>query len=120
MSYAAYAGAQKAAESGRDLEIRAISHVTRQLAEANRPGAEPMSRVHALNGNVKLWSLLMNDLSNPDNALPDAVKARYISIGMFARRTSLAVMLNKADLSTLIRINTDVLEALGHQRAAAA
>ena len=120
MSYAAYAGAQKVAESGRDLEIRAISHITRQLADANRPGAGAMDRVHALNGNAKLWSLLINDLSNPDNALPDKVKAGYISIGTFARRASLAAMLNSADLATLIRINTDVLEALNHQRASTA
>ena len=120
MSYAAYAGAQKVAESGRDLEIRAISHVTRQLADANRPGADRMDRIRALNGNAKLWSLLINDLSNPDNALPDKVKASYISIGSFAHRASVAAMLNDADLATLIRINTDVLEALNHQRTSTA
>ena len=37
MTYAAYAGVQNAIESARDLEIRAISHITRQLIEANRP-----------------------------------------------------------------------------------
>lgn len=116
MSYAAYAGAQNAGESPRDLEIRAISHITRQLIEANKPGAEPMARLRALNGNIRLWSLLMQDLSNPANSLPDDLKARYISLGLFARRISLSGLSSASDLSPLIRLNTDVLDALDRQR----
>jgi len=117
MSYAAYANTQQASETPRDLEIRAISFVTHQLTEANAADAEPLSRIRALNGNARLWSMLIDDLSAPDNALPDEVKASYISLGLYARRTSVAAMADSADLATLIRINTDVLEALDHQRA---
>jgi len=116
MTYAAYAGVQQAVETPRDLEIRAISHITSQLMEANKAAAEPMTRIRALNGNVRLWSLLMQYLSEPENALPDTIKASYISLGMFAHRTSLAALSTATDLSTLITINTDVLEALDHQR----
>ena len=116
MSYAAYAGVQNAIESARDLEIRAISHITRQMIEANKPETNPIDRTRALNGNIRLWSLLMQDLSNPGNKLPDPLKARYISIGLFARRTSLKALKDKSDLSPLIRINTDVLDALDRQR----
>ncbi len=120
MSYAAYANAQKSAETPRDLEIRAISYITHKLAEANAPESDPVERIRALNGNVRLWNLLVNDLSTAENSLPDALKASYISLGLFAKRTSLAAMADRADLSVLIKINTDVLDALGHQRAAAA
>jgi flagellar biosynthesis regulator FlaF len=120
MSHAAYAGVQQASETPRDLEIRAISHITRQLVAANGAGADPIDRIRALNGNVRLWSMLISDLSAPGNALPDGVKAGYISLGLFARRKSVAALACGADLSTLIRLNTDVLEALDHQRAAAA
>jgi flagellar protein FlaF len=116
MSYAAYAGVQNAIENARDLEIRAISHITRQLIEANQPGTEPLDRTRALNGNIRLWSLLMQDLSSPGNALPDAIKARYISLGLFARRSSLRALKGPSDLSVLIRLNTDVLDALDRQR----
>ncbi|HEX3575145.1 MAG TPA: flagellar biosynthesis regulator FlaF [Rhodopila sp.] len=116
MSYAAYASAQTAIETPRDLEIRAISHITRQMIEASRPETNPIDRTRALNGNIRLWSLLMQDLSSPDNALPDAIKARYISLGLFARRSSLRAITNGSDLAALIRINTDVLEALDRQR----
>lgn len=118
MSYAAYAGAQKASETPRDLEMRAVSHVTRQLVNANEPSTDPMSRIRALNNNIKLWSTLIEDLSEPGNALPDGLKASYISLGLFARRTSLAALSGGIDLSTLIRLNVDVLEALDHQRTA--
>jgi flagellar protein FlaF len=120
MSYQTYAGIQKASETSRDLEIRTISYITRQLADANTPDANPMSRIRALNGNVRLWSLMIEDLSDPGNALPDTLKASYISLGLFARRASLAALSTARDLSTLIRLNTDVLEALDHQRQAVA
>jgi flagellar protein FlaF len=118
MSYAAYATVQNAIETPRDLEIRAISHVTRQLTEANEPGAEAMTRIRALNSNVKLWSILVQDLSSPENGLPEKIKASYISLGMFAQRRSVAALTTSADLSTLIRLNTDILDALDHQRQA--
>ena len=120
MSYAAYAARQSANETPRDLEIRAISHVTRQLAEANKPGADKIDRVRALNGNSKLWSLLMQDLEEPANLLPDVLKARYISLGIFAQKTSVAAMTNDKDLSAVIAINNDVLEALNLQKPATA
>ena len=120
MSYAAYAGVQRAAENGRDLEFRAISHVTRQLVDANKPGADAMGRIRALNGNIRLWALLTKDLANPANGLPENVKAGYIRLGKFSTRASVAALTGKYDLSPLIKINTDVLEALDQQRALAA
>jgi flagellar protein FlaF len=118
MSYTAYAAVQNAMETPRDLEIRAIAHVTRQLTEANAPGAEPLTRVRALNSNAKLWSILVQDLSTPENALPEMIKASYISLGLFAHRTSVAALTAPADLTTLIGLNTDILEALDQQRQA--
>ena len=118
MSYAAYAGVQKSTESSRDLEIRAISFTTQQLAQANKPDAEPLDRIRALNGNIRLWGMLVEDLSDPGNALPEPIKANYISLGLYVRRASLTA-LSKAtatDLTTLISINTDVLDALDYQR----
>ena len=119
MSYAAYAGAQSAIESPRDLEIRAISHITSQLLDANKPDAQPMTRIRALNGNMRLWTLLMEYLADPANALPASVKANYISLGLFAHRTSMAALSQRFDLSPLIRLNTDILDALDNQRRAA-
>lgn len=120
MSYAAYAAKQAASETPRELEIRAISHVTRQLVEANAPHAEPMQRTRALNNNRRLWSLLVQDLSEPANQLPDALKARYISLGLFVQKTCMAAMMGRQDLAGLIAINNDVLDALGRQGQAAA
>ncbi len=116
MSHQAYAAQQQATEAPRDLEIRAISFVTRQLADGNATDAAPMARIRGLNANMRLWSLMVEDLSKPANALPEAIKARYISLGLFAKRRSAAALMDRSDLSTLIQINTDVLDALDHQR----
>ena len=119
MSYAAYANVQKASETPRDIEIRAVSDITRRLADVNQPGVAPLDRILALNDNILLWNTLIEDLEDPGNALPDTLKASYISIGMFVRRSSLAALAQETNLATLIGINTDVLEALNQQRLAA-
>ena len=115
MSYNAYANLQQATESPRDLEIRAIAFVTKNLADANRPDVAPLDRIRALNGNLKLWSLLTNDLLNPNNGLPEALKASYLRIGRFAKRASAEALLRPCNLAPLIQINTDVLDALNYQ-----
>jgi flagellar protein FlaF len=116
MSHNAYAMTQQATEAPRDLEIRAIAFVTRQLTAANQPDAELITRIRALNVNMQMWTLLVDDLSQPDNALPEVLKARYISLGLFAKRRSLAALMDRSDLSVLIQLNTDVLDALEYQR----
>jgi flagellar biosynthesis regulator FlaF len=119
MSYAAYATVQNATETPRDLEMRAISHITHQLVEANKDDADPMDRARALNGNLRLWATLVEDLSDAGNALPDKIKGSYISLGLFSRRASLEALTAKSDLAPLIQINVDLLEALNTQRQAA-
>jgi flagellar biosynthesis regulator FlaF len=119
MSHAACVSMQKAAEGPRGLEIHAISHVTGKLVAANDPGVEPLDRTHALNGNVRLWSLLTQDLSNTANALLTPIKASCLSIGIYVRKANLSATDNKTDLSTLNRINKDILDALKLQRRAA-
>jgi len=120
MTYKVYAGIQKAHESPRDLEIRAISHITRQLVEADQPQSDPIDRIKALNGNMRLWSLLTQDLANPGNQLPDTIKANYIALGRFVIRASLSSLVKRDSLKTLIQINMDVLEALHQQQMACA
>ena len=90
------------------------------MSDCDRPGADPVERTRALNGNIRLWSLLMADLEGPGNGLPDAVRGGYIALGRFARRASVSALRNGGSLKTLISLNTDILDALGHQRAAAA
>ena len=120
MSYQSYAAQAKASESPRDLEIRAVSFVTRQLIEANTTGGDLLARIRALNANMRLWAVMVEDLSQPGNALPTAIKARYVSLGSFAKRHSVASLMDGSDMSTLIQINTDVLEAFEHQRKSVA
>jgi flagellar biosynthesis regulator FlaF len=119
MNYAANTQVQNAIGTPRTLEMQAISHITHQLVAANTPDADPLDRTRALNGNLKLWSMLVEDLSDPGNTLPDPIKGSYISLGMFAHRASLKALTAEADLAPLIRINVDVLEALNQQRLAA-
>jgi flagellar protein FlaF len=120
MTYAAYSAVQQASESPRELEMRAVADVTRRLENANKPGASAIDRVKALYWNNRMWSIFIQDLATPSNPLPEKLRGSYISLGLFVQRQCAAAMIGNRDISTLITINRDLLEALDSQGRPAA
>jgi flagellar protein FlaF len=115
MTYAAYSQVQQASESPRDLEIRAVADITRRLENANKPDANPIERVKALYWNNRMWTIFIRDLAEPTNKLPEKLRGSYISLGLFVQRHCAAAMAGNRDISALITINRDLLEALDQQ-----
>lgn len=87
----------------RQVEYDAFSYVTRQLRAGAISGAQ---------ANNQLWSVMLADLSDPENALPDEVKAGLISLGIFSLKHGYRVMNGEADVTPLIDINLSVMRGL--------
>ena len=115
MSVARYAAAQNAAATPREIEIRAFRYVNGLLAGA---GDVP-ARATALQKTIQLWTILLTDLASDGNALPDELKARLISLGLWAQREAASRMMDDASLSPLIELHRDMLAGLEAQRPAA-
>ena len=68
----------------RDLFEQAVSLLTKAAGE----GAKSIACVEAIHFTVRLWTTLLEDLANPDNALPKELRANLISIGIWVLRES--------------------------------
>lgn len=116
MSAARYAAQAAASETPREREARAFRHVNAQLAAAT----DTASRAAALHLAHRLWSILLTDLADPANALPPDLKARLISLGLWAQREAVARMSDQGSLEPLMAIHRDLIEALTTRPAEAA
>jgi flagellar protein FlaF len=110
MSIAAYRQRQEAAEQPRELERRAFSVVIGKLVEAKEQGGRPL--VDACFLNHQLWSALLADLALPQNALPDDLKARLISLALWVQHYTPGVMRGTASPDPLISVNRNILDGL--------
>lgn len=120
MSFQAYQQAAQQAENPRDLEYRLFGEVTRALMEASR--ADPhdfKTRINALDWNRRLWRVLATDCAQPENALPEAMRASIISLSLWVNSHSSDVMRRKEGFEPLIEVNRMIMQGLSGQSEAA-
>lgn len=67
----------------RKREQRAFERSIELLQEAQMAGTKSRQSAEAITFTNRLWSLLMEDLAKPDNALPKELRAELISIGIW-------------------------------------
>ncbi len=97
----------------RRKECEAFDRVILALrrAQAGRPGS--VECVEAIFRLRQLWLVLTDDLSMPDNAYPDNLKASLISIGIWMMKEADAITQgNHQGLEAVIAINTMIRDGL--------
>lgn len=116
MPFSERAYGNPALRGARDTEYDIFSRVTRMLRQA--PGeCKAVATIDAVSKNNELWSLLAADLSHPDNALPDDVKAGLLSLAGYAIRHGNAVLAGGGTTDVLIDINLSVMRGLRGEAA---
>ena len=110
MSYGArqYRRSEGGALSPRETEAAAFEFVNRMLAQ----DSDPSMRMRALAKNQQLWSMLLKDVGNTINLLPDILKADLAAVGFWAIRTSIAAMGDSRPVDALVQINEDMIAGL--------
>ena len=120
MGLQAYQQAAARTENPRDAEYRLFGQVTRALLQAAEIPPEDMNgRMEALDWNRRLWSALASDCADPQNVLPDALRAQIISLSLWVSRHTSAVMRREEEIDPLIDINRIMMQGLSGQSAAA-
>jgi len=100
---------QLASERERTAFDRAL-HLLRSAEAKDETGAE---RIAAIAFVQDLWNVLIRDLLDPENALPDALKADLVSIGVWIMREGGAVLsAPERSLTALIEVNTSIRDGL--------
>lgn len=123
MSISAYKRTMRDTQSPRETERQIISRITAALAihaETYDNADTTSARLAILSGglqlplieNIRLWAALKADLGREDNALPVALRAQLISLGLFVERHTTQVLRGEAKVSTLIAVNRSIIEGL--------
>jgi flagellar protein FlaF len=101
-------------EQIRDNEKRAFDKAITLLKSAQAAGRGTRESVDALLFTNRLWTILLEDLADSENGLPDSLKANLISIGIWVlRRTEEIRQGNTEDFSALIEILESIRMGLG-------
>lgn len=116
MALSAYQNAATRAEDPRSTEYRLFAQVTRALIKAAEADLLDMkTRSEALDWNRRVWSAFAIDCAEPDNKLPEGLRAAIISLSIFVSKHSSAVMREGADIDILIEINKTIMQGLQPQ-----
>ena len=116
MSLQAYQRAAEQAEGPKQTEFRLFGLVTRALLEAADADASDFSRrMKALHWNRRLWSTIAGDCANPENTLPDSLKASIISLSIWVNKHTSEVMQGGEQIQPLIDINRIIMQGLNNQ-----
>lgn len=70
----------------RDREQQLLGRSIDMLTKAAPLGANSSEALEALLFTNRVWTMLLDDLGNPDNALPKELRANLISIGLWVLR----------------------------------
>lgn len=111
---AAYAGSQSATKTARSAEYEVIARISHRMKKAIQKSDFP-ALAEALYENNKLWTALAVDVANPDNLLPEELRARIIYLADFTRQHSHKVLTKTETAVPLLEINAAVLKGLKQQ-----
>ena len=100
----------------RENERLAFERSIALLKAAQAGGRGSRQSVDALLFTNRLWSLLLEDLAEEGNGLPDTLKASLISIGIWVLRRTEDIRQGKTeDFAALIEVSESIHKGLGRQ-----
>jgi flagellar biosynthesis activator protein FlaF len=97
----------------RARERQAMDRVIAMLRTAQEKGPGSRERVEALFYLRRLWTIFLNDLNDPNNELPEQLRAGIISIGIWMMKEIDRVRGGASDdLTPMIEINVLIRDGL--------
>jgi flagellar protein FlaF len=103
-------------ESGgrkRENERLALEQSIAMLRSAEKAGPSSREAVDAICFLNRLWSFLLEDLVRPENALPDDIRAKLISIGIWMLKEAEAISNGRSrNFNGLIDVSNVIAEGL--------
>jgi flagellar biosynthesis activator protein FlaF len=92
---------------------QAMDRVVEMLRAAQEKGPGSRERVEALFYLRRLWTIFLNDLNDPNNELPEQLRAGIISIGIWMMKEIERVRGGAAtDLTPMIQIDELIRDGL--------
>ena len=109
----AYSSPAAPVKTARSTEHEALVSVTRAIKQAQSgPGKNFKSLATALYKNRQLWTIFAASVADPENKLPETLRANLFYLAEFTNHHTSLVLAGKADAEPLIEINTSVMTGL--------
>ena len=115
MSLHAYQRARTLLDDPRATEHRLMSQITGDMLHARDAGLQGAALMPVLHRNREAWGAFASACGATGNALPDALRASIISIGLWVDRFTSEVVTGRDSIDELISVNRSIIEGLtGH------
>ncbi len=111
----AYGDATRAIGTPRNVEYQVFSQITGRLNRASAEGGPFSELAQALHENLRLWTVIVTDVTSAENGLPVALRGQLADLSKFTRSHTQKVLRQEADAAVLIEINTAVMRGLRGQ-----
>lgn len=110
----AYQGAQQKNMTPREAEAMAFTKAAAMMEDAKRNPGDETLLAQALRFNQLFWTILQADIADPNNGLPNELKANIMSLSIFVdKQVARAFRSGKPeDLDALISINRNLAMGL--------
>lgn len=112
LAQTAYGNANAVVRTERSIEYQVFARATNMLATAQTQAGNMPVLAEALDYNRQVWSALSKDVGSDDNKLPLELRAQIMSLAIFVRNHSQAVLKGTHSLEALIDINTTIMRGL--------
>lgn len=97
----------------KDRERQLLTRTVDLLVEAREQGLESPAAVEAIHFMTRVWTVFVEDLGNPENALPKELRANLISIGLWLLREGEDVRQGRSDnLDGLIEVSQIIRDGM--------
>lgn len=112
LAQSAYASAAAPVRTARGTEYAAFQSVTARLSAAADDPQNMSARAAALHENRRLWIILAADLAEPENELPQSLRAQLFYLAEYSLEVSRRALREAEAMASLIEVNTAVMRGL--------
>jgi flagellar biosynthesis activator protein FlaF len=105
--------AEDTSEKIRKNELRAIDHSIQLMQKAAANGMNGRDTVEAVFFLSRLWGVLLEDLASRGNPLPEVLRAKLISIGIWVLRSAEEIRQKRQDsFEPIIAVSKTIAKGL--------
>jgi len=101
-------------DNKREMDAAAFSQAAYVMDQARQKLNDRELGERALKYNQMLWSIVQNDVSQPDNELPEELKANLMSLSIYVDKQTTTGLKDPSDelFDSLISMNLNIAEGL--------
>lgn len=112
MAHSAYSSLSTSTRSYRCIEYEILSRITHELIHTSSAKDNYGALVGALHRNRRLWRIFRDDISDPQNTLPEELRNGLYQLACFVETETGKILSGGGNHQVLVDINRSVMRGL--------